>query len=395
MKRQVLFIVFTVVLILLVFGGAGQAAGESYDDAIEVTEGQSFSLTLQPGYKTRYYTFTPATTYLYTVSLNGNCTYYLRQYGDDGTVTATKWLYEGEGSFLLGQLTKGHAAHFSITSYQDTLEVTGTVAKAEPFTYELLSDGTASITGFAVRGDIVIPDKIDGHTVTNLKSQLFSSERGITSVTVPATVTYFGSSKTSVDFDYVFSYCYDLQRIVVASGNKAFKSVDGVLYTKDGSHLINYPCAKAGESYHTSAKYLSCTAFASCANLKYLYLENIQTSWMGYTFYNTPALTTLYRPGGSTESAARSFAENHAGDETWCTMQLWDPGLTPDFALPAELKPIESGAFAGIADTVIGVPDTVTAIADDAFDPSVTLYCSIGSAAQAYCDEKGIAYIVK
>ena len=56
MKRQVLFIVFTVVLILLVFGGAGQAAGESYDDAIEVAEGQSFSLTLQPEYKTCYYT---------------------------------------------------------------------------------------------------------------------------------------------------------------------------------------------------------------------------------------------------------------------------------------------------------------------------------------------------
>ena len=62
------------------------------------------------------------------------------------------------------------------------------------FTYTILEDGTAGITGCSLAGDIVIPAGIDGYTVTNLAAELFYGRRDVTSVSVPATVTFFGEN---------------------------------------------------------------------------------------------------------------------------------------------------------------------------------------------------------
>lgn len=395
MKRWVLIAVTLLTLLgLTIPGGVALAAG-SWSDPIQVAEDQSFSLSLEPDYNRSYYTFTPQSDGLYAVILEGNCQYYLELFSEDRNRDKYEWMDEGEDRFVLGQLEKGVPVLFSIVSYRDPLTVTAHIATVPLFSYEVLPDGTASITGAAVDGDIVIPETIDGYTVTNLASELFYGKSGITSVHVPATVTYFGSSKSSVDFDYVFSYCYDLVRIDVDPANTAYKSVDGVLYTRDGRHLVNYPCARPGERYHTSAEVLSCTSFARCKNLKYLYLDNSETYWMGYTFYNTSDLTTLYQPGGYSETRALSFMESHSGESVWCTFRPWSESLVADLRLPAQLTAIDSEAFAGITDMVIDVPDSVAQIADGAFDPSVTLYCSMGSAAEKYCAQNGLKCILK
>ena len=396
MKRRIMIaLTLLMALCLAIPGSQALAAGEYYSDPIQVAENQNFTLSLEADYKCRYYTFTPTRDDLYAIELEGNCTYYVSLYTEDWYRIKYEWLDEGDGRFVLGQFGKGATVNFSITSYQDPLTATGHICTVPPFSYQVLSDGTASITDVAVSGDVVFPSVIDGYTVTNLARELLYGKQGITSVFVPATVTYFGSSAYSVDYDYVFSYCYDLVRITVDPNNTAYKSVDGVLYTKDGSHLVNYPCSRPGERYHTSAKILSCTSFASCIYLKYLYLDNSETSWMSFTFYNTPDLTSLYKPGGSTETRASDFMEFHSGDSNWCTFRPWSDSLVPDLKLPARLTAIESEAFTGIKDVVIEVPDSVQQIGAGAFDPSVTLYCSLESEAERYCRENGLSCIVK
>ncbi len=391
MKRRILIAITLLILCFLIPESQALAAGDNTSNPIQVIEDQSFSLNLAPSYNYLYYTFTPQNNDLYAIELEGNCTYYVTRYTENWETVNYKWFYEGKDRFLLGQLEKGTTVNFMIVSYQDQLTVTGRINTVTPFSYEVLSDGTASITGFAVKGDIVIPDTVDGYTVTNLAGKLFYGERGITSVYVPDTVIYFGDSRTSVDFDYVFSYCYDLESITVAPENTSYKSVDGVLYTKDGKHLVNYPCARPGERYHTDAEILSCTSFASCINLKYLYLDNSETFWMGYTFYNTPGLTTFYKPGGYSETRALDFMENQGDKDGWCVFRPFDP----DLILPARLTAIGSDAFAGIRNVVISVPDSVEWIEPGAFDESVTLYCAEGSAAELYCKENGLNCILK
>ena len=59
----------------------------------------------------------------------------------------------------------------------------------------------------------------------------------------------------------------------------------------------------------------------------------------------------------------------------------------PPVYLPASLKRIESGAFAGAKIAALLLPDGITAIAGDAFDPNVVLYYRPGTGAEAYCRE--------
>ena len=185
------------------------------------------------------------------------------------------------------------------------------VAETEGFTYEVMEDGTAAITACTLTGDIEIPSTIDGYTVTKLGYQLFYGSFGVTSVSIPATVTQLGENE-NLQFAYVFSYCYSLEEIKVDPNNTVLISLDGVLYTKDQSLLINYPCAKGDESYRVSSltKILDCTSFAAAENLKSLYLEGSDTLWKTYTFFADPDLTVYYQPGGMTEEEVVYYSQN-------------------------------------------------------------------------------------
>lgn len=260
------------------------------------------------------------------------------------------------------------------------------------FSYTIKDDNTAEITDCDLIGDIEIPGSIAGHTVTSLASELFFGRRNITSVTIPETVTYFGESPDNNLWDYVFSYCYDLERIYVMPGNPVFTSVDGVLYTKDMKNLINYPVAKAGIEYHVPAEtdILCCTSFASSKYLRSLYLEGKNTYWMGFTFYDTGDLTVYYHPGGYSESRLQTNIEGgivHESNPLYCTFQIY-----VNLDLPKNLETIGNMAFYGLNDSVIRVPGSVKQIGDSAFHYSVVVLCPEGSFAETYCKENGITF---
>ena len=62
----------------------------------------------------------------------------------------------------------------------------------------------------------------------------------LTSVAIPASVETLGEGVFRIE---------SLRNINVAGSNKNYKSVDGVLYSKDMTELICYPAAKSGETY--------------------------------------------------------------------------------------------------------------------------------------------------
>ena len=64
-------------------------------------------------------------------------------------------------------------------------------------------------------------------------------DTNLTSVTVPVSVTKMTGSFSP------FAQCTKLREINIASGNKNFKSIDGVLFTIDGKTLLSYPMGKA------------------------------------------------------------------------------------------------------------------------------------------------------
>ncbi len=241
------------------------------------------------------------------------------------------------------------------------------------FTYTVLPDGTASITGCSVEGDVVIPSRIGGYTVTNLAAQLFYGSYGITSVSIPATVTYFGDNPDDNMWDYVFSYSYDLERITVDPENTVFCSVDGVLFNKAKTILINYPVAKENTTYHVpeSVEDMCCTSFArsSNRNLRRLYLDGKDTWWYTYTFYSCGDLTVYYLPGGWAENKVQSEIENgrsHESDPSRPTFVEYT-GKGGKLKLPDNLKEIGYAAFEGGDFMTVIIPEGCTSVGSRAF----------------------------
>ena len=64
---------------------------------------------------------------------------------------------------------------------------------------------------------------------------------GIESVFIPASVSSIASG-------YVFYGCHNLMEILVDESNEYYKSVDGVLYTKDGTTLVAWPGGRGGDA---------------------------------------------------------------------------------------------------------------------------------------------------
>lgn len=82
--------------------------------------------------------------------------------------------------------------------------------EGEEFSYVVLSDGTAALVGNnRYTEKVVIPETIDGYTVTVLGDHLFQSS-SIQTVTIPATVQRIER--------YAFSWSYSLNRVLLHAG---------------------------------------------------------------------------------------------------------------------------------------------------------------------------------
>ena len=64
--------------------------------------------------------------------------------------------------------------------------------------------------------------------------------------------------------------CIGLEEIKVDEGNRNYKSKDGVLFSKDGKKLIQYPAGKKESSYRIpeGVESIDHCAFDGCRNLK-------------------------------------------------------------------------------------------------------------------------------
>lgn len=86
------------------------------------------------------------------------------------------------------------------------VSVLSTGNKSGDFTYSVLSDNTAQITGYAGTAEnLIVPDKLDGYTVTEIGKLCFSGNITLVSLKLPDTVTRIGTR--------AFAYCTNLASI--------------------------------------------------------------------------------------------------------------------------------------------------------------------------------------
>jgi hypothetical protein len=202
-----------------------------------------------------------------------------------------------------------------------------------PYTYTT-NNGTITITKYTgAGGAVTIPETIDGLPVTSIGDNAFFSCNSLTSVSIPNSVTSIGwysfcncwcltnvtiGTNVASIGSYAFSDCAGLDgiwvpasvtnigdgaffhvwTITVDSLNPAYSSVDGVLFDKNLTTLMQYSSVKEGW-YTIPATVVSIgnSAFQDCMNLSGVTIPNSVTN-LGNSAFRFCGLESITIPSG-------------------------------------------------------------------------------------------------
>ena len=177
------------------------------------------------------------------------------------------------------------------------LGVTASAATSGYYTYSV-SNGEATITDVrtSISGDIIIPSKLGGYPVTKIGSYAFFDCGDLTSIEIPDSVTTIGycafnscdgltsieigDSVTTIDI-YAFYNCKRLTSINVNENNDNYCSIDGNLFDKNKTTLIQYAIGKTNSSYTIpdSVTTIGEDAFYNCESLTDVYYSGNEEQW--------------------------------------------------------------------------------------------------------------------
>lgn len=205
------------------------------------------------------------------------------------------------------------------------------------------------------------------YTVERIKSNAFSNNKYLTDVYLSIATSIDGFSgctklKTVEISEYTtkiavgtFSGCTSLTDIYVYPGNTKYASVDGVLFSEDGSQLIQYPLGKKDNTYTVpeGVTEIAAKAFEGCTNLENIVLPSGLKLISNSAFSGCTGLRSLTLPESVTEIGTEAFAG--------CS------GIT-DIKISDGLKKIDTGAFSECKKIKeITLPESVVEIGDNAF----------------------------
>ena len=263
----------------------------------------------------------------------------------------------------------GSAVSIDIPAQIDGIDVTGigdyAFYRCADLTSVTIPSSVTSIGNYAFGGctyltSITIPD-----SVTSIGNHAFDRCDYLETVTIPSSVTSIGnyafywcdietvtipSSVTSIG-NYAFGGCTKLKSIDVDSGNPNYSSLDGNLFNKDKTTLVQYAIGKADTQYS---------------------IPDSVTSIVGNAFYSCYNITSITVPAGVTniDSSAFLYCKRLAninvdsGNPNYCSVDgnLFNKDKTTlvQYAIDKE-------------DDRYTIPDSVTSIGDYAFFASYNL----------------------
>ena len=250
--------------------------------------------------------------------------------------------------------------------------------------YGALDDGTVQITDCETGAEtVVIPDTIDGKSVTSIGFSAFSYCDSLTSITIPDSVTSIGG--------YAFWNCTSLKSIkipnsVTSIGGSAFSSCTSLTsitipdsVTSIGDYAFSGCTSLTSITIPDSVTSIDDYAFYDCSSLTSITIPNSVTSIGGYAFWNCTSLTSITIPDSVTSIGESAF---------------YGCSSLTSITIPNSVTSIDDYAFSGCTSLAsITIPSSVTCIGDDAFGGCTSLtnitipnsVTSIGSGAFRGC----------
>ncbi len=172
------------------------------------------------------------------------------------------------------------------------------------FECDFFNDGSCSVLSYTGSDvDIVIPSEINGYTVTNLGTGIWTSElsspKTVKSITIPATVEGIWFSGTGL-----YELCGEkTENIYVSPENSTFCSIDGVLFSKDETSLYYYPKGKNSYGDYqipNGVTEIFISAFENCTLLESVTIPDSVTSIYECAFAGCTSLKSITIPDGVT-----------------------------------------------------------------------------------------------
>lgn len=119
------------------------------------------------------------------------------------------------------------------------------------FEFKIRKDGTAQVTNYTGTDETIeVQSSVEGYTVTAVKKLGLGADFTAKTVILPETVVSVLDYEENPESTASAFYNYKtLENFVVSEENPTFCSVDGVLFSKNMTHLVCYPSGNPRKSY--------------------------------------------------------------------------------------------------------------------------------------------------
>ncbi len=194
----------------------------------------------------------------------------------------------------------------------NTQKAIGNIPKSQnvsPFAYDKLTDGTIKITSYT-GGDasLVIPDQIDGYTVSEIGVSAFKGNTNIQSIQFPKSLKTIGAS--------AFANCTALKQVTIP-GNVAM-----------GTSVFSGCTSLASAKIESGKVVINKWTFSDCKALTTITIPATVTSIYDYAFSGT-GLTTVYFGGTIAQWNKISIGNSNSRIKSTATVIASDGRLEP------------------------------------------------------------------